>query len=95
MPKGFDIRRFEKKPISILAVQLTPDNIKDVQAWILHYRGSADISDSGIYIKTLEGAMKGQFGDMIIQGTAGEFYPCKKEIFENLHVIPEDFEFDM
>jgi len=33
-------------------------------------------------IKTLEGEMKGDFGDFIIQGVQGEIYPCKPDIFE-------------
>jgi hypothetical protein len=32
-------------------------------------------------IKTLEGEMKGDYGDYIIQGVNGEIYPCKPDIF--------------
>lgn len=32
-------------------------------------------------IKTLEGVMKADPGDFIIQGLNGELYPCKPEIF--------------
>ena len=35
-----------------------------------------------LIIKTLEGEMTANVGDFIIKGVAGEFYPCKPEIFE-------------
>ena len=33
-------------------------------------------------IDTLEGRMRADPGDWIIQGVKGEFYPCKPDIFE-------------
>ncbi len=33
-------------------------------------------------IRTLEGVMRADIGDMIIRGVKGEFYPCKPDIFE-------------
>jgi hypothetical protein len=33
-------------------------------------------------IKTLEGWMKCNRGDWVIQGVKGEIYPCKPDIFE-------------
>lgn len=39
----------------------------------------------GIYLKTLESddsVQKADFGDYIIKGVKGEFYPCKPDIFE-------------
>lgn len=35
----------------------------------------------GLLIKTLEGEMLARGGDWIIKGVAGEFYPCKPDIF--------------
>ena len=32
-------------------------------------------------IETLEGTMRVEKGDYIIKGVAGEFYPCKPDIF--------------
>jgi hypothetical protein len=52
--------------------------------------GKADCpADKGVHtcdyrsleIETLEGVMTAQPGDWIIRGIAGEFYPCKREIF--------------
>ncbi|MGW5519097.1 hypothetical protein [Nocardia africana] len=35
-----------------------------------------------IEIETLEGTMTANVGDWIIRGVAGEFYPCRGDIFE-------------
>jgi hypothetical protein len=37
--------------------------------------------EGGVSIKTLEGTMRGNVGDWIIQGVTGELYPCKPDIF--------------
>jgi hypothetical protein len=36
-------------------------------------------------IHTLEGPMRAEFGDMIIRGVNGEFYPCKPDIFDKTY----------
>lgn len=36
-------------------------------------------------IKTLEGKMTAHPGDWIIKGVAGEFYPCRRDIFESTY----------
>lgn len=38
-------------------------------------------------IKTLEGTMRANNGDWIIQGVNGEIYPCKPDIFEKTYDI--------
>lgn len=43
------------------------------------------IGNGGRTIKTLEGEMKASFGDWIIKGVNGEFYPCKPDIFEKTY----------
>ena len=40
-------------------------------------------------IKTLEGEMRGDYGDYIIQGVRGEIYPCKPDIFEATYEAAE------
>jgi hypothetical protein len=49
-----------------------------------------------IMIQTLEGAMRACLGDYIIKGIAGEIYPCKAEIFNELYdlFIPVNGEID-
>lgn len=36
---------------------------------------------NGVHIRTLEGGMFGRLEDILIMGVAGEFYPCKPDIF--------------
>jgi len=38
-------------------------------------------------ITTLEGEVKSEIGDLIIQGVKGEFYPIKPDIFEKTYDI--------
>ena len=42
---------------------------------------SIDPSDGRMVIATLEGDMHVSAGDWVIRGVAGEFYPCKPDIF--------------
>src|SRR5690554_627503 len=43
----------------------------------------------GLVIPTLEGEMVAIEGDWIIRGVAGEFYPCKNDIFEQTYEAVE------
>lgn len=50
----------------------------------------ADSGDGSVgYIDTPEGRLRVEPGDWIITGVAGEHYPCKPEIFEQLYT-PDD-----
>lgn len=44
-------------------------------------------------VNTPEGKMKCREGDYIIKGVKGEYYPIKKEIFEETYEIIDDPEF--
>ncbi|WP_218923747.1 hypothetical protein [Streptomyces sp. rh34] len=80
--------KFRKKPVEIEAVHLTNGVAPDeVASWCggrvaahpeQNYTGGAIV----IEIDTLEGTMRAEPGDWIIKGVAGEFYPCKPDIFE-------------
>lgn len=76
-----------KKPIPIKAIQLTEENRLDVVDWC---RGYCSLNGSDIYITTLEGDMKTNIDDYIIQGIKGEFYPCKADIFEDSYYCVDD-----
>lgn len=41
-----------------------------------------EIAPEYLVIKTLEGNHRADIGDWIIRGVAGEFYPCKPDIFK-------------
>lgn len=43
---------------------------------------SIDPRDGRMIISTLEGLHWADLGDWIIRGVAGEFYPCRADIFE-------------
>jgi hypothetical protein len=46
------------------------------------HRAHVGYRDWGVIIPTLEGDMLARFGDWIIQGVKGEFYPCAPDIFQ-------------
>lgn len=89
---------FKKKPVQIEAILWTGDNLDDIIAFTgLHPKWNDWFSsmdeyrehiknDGNIYkLITLEGSMKASPGDWIIKGIAGEFYPCKPDIFEKIY----------
>ena len=53
---------------------------------------SIDPGTGELLIATLEGVMRASIGDWIIRGVAGEFYPCKSDIFEATYERVADYE---
>ncbi len=47
--------------------------------------------EGGMTIKTLEGQHIASFGDYIIKGVKGEFYPCKPDIFKQTYYTEEEY----
>lgn len=81
--------RFRKRPVVVEAVQLEqrmlwPDwfhqAVSDNRV-ITHGLGKFGEGPAFVEIHTLEGVMRGDLGDWIIQGVKGELYPCKPDIF--------------
>lgn len=77
---------YRKKPVEIEARQLTPESLRDIKRWIgaparIHTDGVPLGAPIKLAIDTLEGVMLANFGDFIIRGVQGEFYPCKPGIF--------------
>ena len=74
------MQKFRKRPVVIEAVQImepaTPTDI-------IEFCPTARIVCAKMWmeIPTLEGVHRADYGDWIIKGIAGEFYPCKPEIF--------------
>ena len=70
---------YRKRPIEVECEQYTGENGHLFKFW-----GQGDIveNDGHLEIKTKEGVMSASPGDWIIKGIAGEFYPCKPDIFE-------------
>ena len=77
---------FRKKPVVIEARYLDPDGEAEDWNTILKWcsgRASQNMEwGPHIEIDTLEGTHAALPGDWIIRGVAGEFYPCKPDIFE-------------
>ena len=73
-----------KKPVVIEAMQLllpySPDDITDWCGGKICGVGNPN-EKVWIEIETLEGIMRASYGDFIIKGIQGEFYPCKPDIF--------------
>lgn len=74
--------KFRKKPVIIEARQYTRNLLEaeKVAKWC-----SGKQTDQGVIITTLEGEHLGEYGDWIIKGIAGEFYPCKPDIFDKTY----------
>ena len=73
--------KFRKKPVVIEARQFDGHNGLALLGWIGGSELEEDFLGDYIEIKTLEGTMRADKNDWIIKGVAGEFYPCKPEIF--------------
>lgn len=88
--------KFRKKPVVVEAVRWTGSNLEEIRNFV----GSDLIEDYmelfsmngtlkemlvDIAIDTLEGTMRVDYGDYIIKGVKGEFYPCKPDIFEQTY----------
>jgi hypothetical protein len=85
---------FRKRPVVIEAMRIT-DNIAELatlEEWFIEHDVPAQIVTAwdnttptmhvSVHIETLEGDMSADKGDWIIRGVAGEFYPCKPDIFD-------------
>ena len=82
--------QFRKKPIVIEAIQNKDDNQSEVAIFF----GEEPCNRFGYKnrvwsIVTLEGVMDANPGDWIIKGVAGEFYPCRSDIFEQTYEAVE------
>lgn len=76
--------KYRKAPVEIEAMEWdgSVESGGEIIQWILDEGGMAyDAPHGHLYIETLEGDMKASPGDFIIKGIAGEFYPCKPDIF--------------
>lgn len=49
--------------------------------------GPFGFNETYCMIKTLEGVMRGDYGDYIIKGIKGEIYPCKPDVFEQTYEL--------
>jgi len=79
------MQKFRKKPVVIEAIQF--NGFEDYLQIVDWMQASSSTYEQGystpeMWVQTLEGRMSARPGDWIIKGVAGEFYPCKPDIFE-------------
>lgn len=91
------LKRYVKKPVQVDAVQWdgTAESATEIINWISAQGGTASYHCDtpadclkGVHtidIRTLEGTMQTSPNDYVIMGTKQEFYPCKPDIFVNIH----------
>ena len=84
--------KYRKKPVVVEAEQFTSESKDRVFAWISRNKAAGVDLDGNptLQIQTLEGVMTANLGDWIIKGVAGEFYPCRPDIFEQAYESVED-----
>jgi hypothetical protein len=86
------VKQYRKKPVIIDAIQLKDDAaVLDECYEFLGIQGKGNFGETGMgidpadgqfKITTLEGVHVANIGDYIIKGVAGEYYPCKPDIFK-------------
>lgn len=82
---------FRKKPVTVEAVRWehgTAEEAEEILKWIRSEGHEAILKDNDdwfISILTLEGPMQCRPTDYVIKGVKGEFYPCKRDIFEQTY----------
>ena len=79
--------KFRKKPVVIEAMHLIDGMEHVIIEWA--HEGLRPASNSiitrrpgGLDVRTLEGPLIACYGDWIIKGIMGEFYPIKRDVFE-------------
>lgn len=84
--------KFIKKPVVVEAIQWdgTAATFKKITDMIGSGWRPGSIGTDSFYVETLEGEHIASKGDYIIKGVAGEFYPCKPEIFNDTYDPVED-----
>lgn len=85
-------RAYRKRPVVIKAARLGNFNAAGIAEWSGGtMRGGPDGGSKGahVIIHTLEGNVVASPGDYVIKGVAGEFYPCKPDIFEATYELVE------
>lgn len=86
------VERYRKKPVVVEAMEHGPNHAESgmCSTWVNANGGDANMRHDPEWgyvldIVTLEGTMTATGSDWIIRGTAGEFYPCKPDIFRAIY----------
>lgn len=86
--------KYIKKPVVVEAWEFTREALKRTDSWLRgsrhdHLRLVSQYGGDILYIEidTLEGTMRADLGDFIIEGVEGELYPCKPDIFHKTYEV--------
>ena len=95
--------KYRKKPVEVEAFQYDGDfqnsngnfyvpdwAVEAFREGIIHYGDREPQKPWELYITTLEGEHHVSVNDYIIQGVAGELYPCKPGIFEQTYEVVQN-----
>lgn len=69
---------YQTRRVEIQAIQWLGDNFQEIHDWS---DGAFRRRRPGVGVDTLEGFMTANVTDYIIRGLAGEFYPCRVDVF--------------
>jgi hypothetical protein len=82
--------RYRKRPVEVEARQLTAANATELAIWCGGTVLWSTREVTGLIVPTLEDPLRAHLGDWIIRGIAGEFYPCRDDIFRATYELVED-----
>ncbi len=84
--------KYTKIAVDVDACQIPieGESRESFEKWAKEVEFNFEWSDEGIHIETLEGTMQAGVTDWVIKGTAGEFYPCKDDIFQTIYCAKGD-----
>lgn len=76
--------KFRKKPVEIEAMQWNSDvPMKEFEQFANYLIRADDVSDQFyVYDRLHDTWVEFEYGDWIIKGVQGEFYPCKPDVFQ-------------
>jgi len=77
------MKKYRKRPVVVEAMRLLPNNTDEAIEFLKDFL--VKFTDDGALVETLEGLMLVKWGNYIIKGIAGEFYPCDAEIFQQTY----------
>jgi hypothetical protein len=79
------MKEYRKRPVVVeVSPPVARDNVALIGEWC-HGIHSALDDPSAFVVPTLEGPHQVSWGDRIIRGVSGEFYPIKPDIFEETY----------
>jgi hypothetical protein len=84
------VARWRKKPIVVDAIQV--HTVAEAVTWIRAHGGrahAAPLMRCGL-VETSDGELRFRTGDYLIQGVAGEIYPCQAKVFEQTYEVVAD-----